>query len=74
MSFLLPNTIDLLQPLNIAVNKLAKEYLRWEFQDWYSAEVMKQLDGQDLDCLEDTDKISHDYDEGSRSRVAGWNV
>ena len=38
-----PNTTDLLQPMDISVNKPAKEYLRRQFQQWYSEEVMKQL-------------------------------
>ena len=31
-----PNTTDLLQPLDIAVSKPAKNYLQQQFQDWYS--------------------------------------
>ena len=53
VSFLPPNTTHLLQPLDISANKPAKEYLRRLFEDWYSAEVMKQLNGEDLDHLED---------------------
>ena len=48
-----PNTTDLLQPMNIFVNKPAKDYLRAHFDEWYSQEVMKQLDGRDLEDLED---------------------
>ena len=40
-----PNTTDLLQPLDIAVNKPAKDYLKRRFKDWYSSEVTKQLQG-----------------------------
>ena len=44
-----PNTTDLLQPMDISVNKPAKDYLTF----WYSREVTKQLDGQELEDLED---------------------
>ena len=47
-----PNTTDLLQPMDIAVNKPAKEYLKRQFDQWHSEQVMKQLEGQDIDDLE----------------------
>ena len=47
-----PNTTDLLQPMDIAVNKPAKDFLRKEFQQWYSEHVMKQLEGQDITDIE----------------------
>ena len=31
-----PSTTDSLQPLNIPVNKLAKDYVRTHFDEWYS--------------------------------------
>ena len=41
---LLPaNTTDLLQPLDISINKPAKSFLRQKFDDWYAAEIVKQL-------------------------------
>ena len=49
-----PNTTDLLQPLDISVNKPVKEFLR-QFQDWYSGEVLKQLDGSELSDLDTTE-------------------
>ena len=43
---LLPaNTTNQLQPMDIAVNKPAKDFLKWKFEHWYSDEVMKQLQG-----------------------------
>ena len=43
---LLPaHTTDQLQPMDIAVNKPAKGFLKQKFEHWYSEEVMKQLQG-----------------------------
>ena len=47
-----PNTADLLQPMDFSVNKPAKEYLKRQFEQWYSRKVMEQLEGRDLDDLE----------------------
>ena len=38
-----PNTTDRLQPLDISVNKPAKDFIRGKFQEWYSNKVMQQL-------------------------------
>ena len=46
-----PNTTDLLQPLDISVNKPAKECLR-KFEQWYSERVLEQVQGQDIDNVE----------------------
>ena len=40
-----PNTTDLLQPLDIAVNKPVKDFLKRKFEHWYADEVVKQLQG-----------------------------
>lgn len=37
------NCTDRLQPLDVSVNKSAKEYLRRQFQQWYSDQVCNQL-------------------------------
>ena len=43
---LLPaNTTNQLQPVDIAVNKPAKDFLKRKFERWYSDEVTKQLQG-----------------------------
>ena len=47
-----PNTTDRLQPIDIAVNKPAKDYLKTQFVQWYSDKVLKQLEGQDVSDLE----------------------
>ena len=38
------NCTDRLQPLDLSVNKPAKDFLRSKFQEWYGAEICKQLD------------------------------
>jgi len=38
------NCTDRLQPLDLAVNKPEKGFLRKEFQDWYAKQICSQLD------------------------------
>jgi len=38
-----PNCTGRLQPLDLSVNKSAKEFLRNEFQEWYAQQVCAQL-------------------------------
>jgi hypothetical protein len=40
-------TTDKLQPLDLTVNKAAKDFLRDRFHQWYAQEVMKQLKDQE---------------------------
>ena len=48
-----PNTTDQLQPMDIAINKLAKDFLKRKFEHWYSNEVTKQLQGvSDVELVE----------------------
>lgn len=47
-----PNTTDVLQPMDISVNKPAKDFLRSKFQQWYSTQVLEQLEGQDIETAE----------------------
>ena len=42
--FVPANCTDLLQPLDLSVNKPFKDHIRSKFVDWYAAEVRKQLD------------------------------
>jgi len=39
------NCTDRLQPLDLSVNKAAKEYLRGEFQTWYVKQISQQVQG-----------------------------
>ena len=39
-----PNCTDQLQPMDLSVNKPAKEFLRSKFSDWYSEQVCQQID------------------------------
>lgn len=47
-----PNTTDHLQPMDISVNKPAKDFLKREFEQWYAEQVTRQLQGQDIDMAE----------------------
>lgn len=38
-----PNCTDLLQPLDLSVNKSAKDQLRGSFQDWYAMQITGQV-------------------------------
>lgn len=42
------NCTDRLQPLDISVNKPAKDFLRRQFQKWYSDKICRQFQGVDL--------------------------
>ena len=49
---LAPNTTDRLQPMDISVNKPAKDFLKRQFDQWYSEQVVAQLEGEDTSDLE----------------------
>ena len=40
--FVPPNTTDQLQPLDLSVNKPAKDFLRKKFEEWYALQVYNQ--------------------------------
>lgn len=41
-----PNCTDRLQPLDLSVNKAAKEFLRRRFHEWYAKQVCSHLQGK----------------------------
>ena len=47
-----PSTTDLLQPIDISVNKPAKNFFRRKFQEWHSEQVLKQLESVDIETSE----------------------
>ena len=38
-----PNCTDRMQPLDVSVNKAAKEFMRRQFQEWYAEKVSNQI-------------------------------
>ena len=40
-----PIATDLLQPLDISINKPAKNFLKCKFEEWHAEEIFKQLRG-----------------------------
>ena len=50
---LLPaNTTDRLQPMNLTVNKPAKDFLKRCFGDWYAEQIRTQLEGNDIESTD----------------------
>ena len=47
-----PNTTDRLQPLDISVNKPAKQFFKKKFDEWYTDQIMQQIHGQDVEEVE----------------------
>ena len=41
-----PNTTDRLQPMDVAVNKPAKAFLKQKFQTWYAEQISAQLEDE----------------------------
>ena len=44
MFLCLPTVRDYLQPLDLSVNKPAKDFVKNKFQEWYSNIILDQLD------------------------------
>ena len=41
-----PNCTDRLQPLDLSINKAAKDFLRSKFREWYAQQVCSQIKGE----------------------------
>ena len=39
-----PNCTDRLQPLDVSVNKPAKDFLKEKFREWYATQILQQLE------------------------------
>ena len=39
-----PNCTDRLQPLDLSINKPAKDFMKRQFQNWYASIILKQLE------------------------------
>ena len=46
------NSVDLLQPMDLSVNKPAKDYFRRLFKEWCSQQISHQIQGKDIDSIE----------------------
>ena len=67
-----PNTTDRLQPMDITVNKPIKDFLWRKFDEWwYSQKVLDQLDGHDMDELDDVDIAPIDLSLATLKEVNG---
>ena len=49
-----PNCMDRLQPLDLSINKPAKDFLRSQFEEWYAQELSTILQAQSEDTGTDT--------------------
>ena len=60
ISVIIPNNCtDVLQPLDLSLNKPRKDHLRSKFQSWYSEQVSKQMDnGKQPEDIEVDMKLS----------------
>ena len=48
-----PNCTDCLQPLDVSVNRSAKQFLRSKFEDWYAGRIIAQKDtGQEIEPVD----------------------
>ena len=46
LSLLPPNTTNVLHPMDLSVNKLAKHYLMGCFEDWYAHEINSEASSE----------------------------
>ena len=47
-----PNSTDVLQPMDLTVNKPAKECIKGKFENWYADQIMEQLDDENIESTE----------------------
>lgn len=70
-----PNTTDKLQPLDVSVNKPAKDFLKQKFEEWYTEQIVKQLEGQDVENIEVLDLTPIDLSSAVvKEKSAKWLV
>ena len=46
VALILPNCTDRLQPLDLSINKTAKDFLQGQFREWYALQVCSQIKGE----------------------------
>ena len=48
-----PNCTDRLQPLDVSVNRAAKQFLRTKFENWYTDQIVAQKDlGKEIEPVD----------------------
>lgn len=74
--WLLPaNTTDLLQPMDISVNKPAKSFLKKQFSEWYSEQLIQQIRNQPTSDIGDIVLEPVDLSMGAMKHIsAQWLV
>ena len=50
--------MKLFKPMNVSVNKPAKDFIKRQFIQWYSEQVLAQIEGQDVSDLESFDCLA----------------
>ena len=53
-----PNTTDKLQPMDLSVNKPAKDFLKRKFEDWYAQKQMEQMSDETDILLTDLQPVN----------------
>jgi hypothetical protein len=53
-----PKCTDKLQPMDLSVNKSAKDFLKAQFQNWYAEQVVTYIDNNS-DKVEAVEKMIH---------------
>ena len=70
-----PNTTDRLQPLDVSVNKPAKDFLRKKYEEWLAKQIVQQLEGEDVENIEELDLAPIDLSAAVvKHKSAKWLV
>ena len=70
--FVPPNCTDLLQPLDVSINKPLKAEIKKQFITWYSGEVQSQLNNGTNTYSGSKHSYANEQDETTCCSMAGW--